>query len=189
MKKIIEKSFLDSAGIIKKSLTLSTKIETAVEMICDCIRNGHVVYLFGNGGSAADAQHIAAELIGRYKMERNSIPAISLSTDTSILTSISNDYSFSKIFSRQCDALVNEDDVIIAISTSGNSKNVINGVITAKKKKAKIVGLLGNNGGKLKKIVDIPLTVESNSTARIQEVHRVIYHIICELVEIELIKK
>ena len=189
MKKIIEKSFLDSAGIIKKSLTLSTKIETAVEMICDCIRNGHVVYLFGNGGSAADAQHIAAELIGRYKMERNSIPAISLSTDTSILTSISNDYSFSKIFSRQCDALVNEDDVIIAISTSGNSKNVINGVITAKKKKAKIVGLLGNNGGKLKKIVDIPLTVESNSTARIQEVHRVIYHIICELVEIELMKK
>jgi len=189
MKKEIEKSFLESTRVIKKSITLSKKIETVVEIVCECIRNNHVIYLFGNGGSAADAQHIAAELIGRYKIERNSIPAISFSTDTSILTSISNDYSFSKIFSRQCDALVNKDDVIIAISTSGNSKNIINGVITAKKKKAKIIGLLGNDGGKLKKMVDIPLTVESNSTARIQEVHRVIYHIICELVEIELMKK
>ena len=189
MKDLIKESFLESANIIRRSANLSTKIQQTSDIICKCIKDGNRVYLFGNGGSAADAQHIAAELIGRYKMERNSIPAISLSTDTSILTSILNDYSSDKIFSRQCEGLVNKNDVIIAISTSGNSKNVINGVKTAKKKKAKIIGLLGNNGGKLKELVDISLIVKSNSTAKIQEVHRVIYHIICELVEKELSKK
>ncbi len=189
MKDLIKKSFLESSDLIKKSTHLSKKIQDATNLICKCICSGNRVYLFGNGGSAADAQHIAAELIGRYKLERSSIPAISLSTDTSILTSISNDYSSSKIFSRQCEGLVNQNDVVIAISTSGNSKNVINGVITAKKKKAKIIGLLGNNGGKLKDLVDLPLIVKSNSTTRIQEVHRVIYHIMCELIEKELAKK
>jgi len=188
MKKIIQKRIFDSAKIIKKSAQLSNNIEKAVIMICDCVIEGNKIYLFGNGGSAADAQHIAAELIGRYKMERKSIPAISLNTDTSILTSVANDYSFNKIFSRQCEGLVNQDDVIIAISTSGNSKNVLNGIISAKKKGAKTIGLLGKNGGSIANLVDIPLIVDSCSTARIQEAHRVIYHIICELVEKELSK-
>lgn len=186
MTDLIKESFLESVDVIKNSLSLSDDIKKSSEILCKCIRDGNCVYLFGNGGSAADAQHIAAELIGRYKIERSSMPAISLSTDTSILTSISNDYSFDTIFSRQCEGLVNEKDVIIAISTSGNSKNVINGVITAKKKNAIVIGLLGNDGGKLQDIVDIPLIVKSKSTARIQEVHRIIYHILCELVEKEI---
>jgi len=189
MTDIIKESFAESLNVISDSVNLSDDIQKSSETICRCLLNGNRVYLFGNGGSAADAQHIAAELIGRYKLERNSIPAISLSTDTSILTSISNDYSFDTIFSRQCEGLLNEKDVVIAISTSGNSQNVINGVTTAKKKNAIVIGLLGNDGGKLKEIVDIPLIVESKSTARIQEAHRVIYHIICELVEKEIATK
>jgi len=189
MKEIIKKSFFESAKIIKKSSQLSSKIEEATIAICECLRNGNRIYLFGNGGSAADAQHIAAELVGRYKMKRKSIPAISFTTDTSILTSMSNDYSFNKIFSRQCEGLVNQGDIVIAISTSGNSMNVVNGVISARKKGAKIIGLLGKKGGNLKKMVDIPLIVDSCSTPRIQEVHRVIYHTICELVEKEFVNK
>ena len=189
MKEIIKKSFFESAKIIKKSSQLSSKIEEATIAICECLRNGNRIYLFGNGGSAADAQHIAAELVGRYKMKRKSIPAISFTTDTSILTSMSNDYSFNKTFSRQCEGLVNQGDIVIAISTSGNSMNVVNGVISARKKGAKIIGLLGKKGGNLKKMVDIPLVVGSCSTPRIQEVHRVIYHTICELVEKEFVNK
>ena len=189
MKEIIKKSFFESAKIIKKSSQLSSKIEEATIAICECLRNGNRIYLFGNGGSAADAQHIAAELVGRYKMKRKSIPAISFTTDTSILTSMSNDYSFNKTFSRQCEGLVNQGDIVIAISTSGNSMNVVNGVISARKKGAKIIGLLGKKGGNLKKMVDIPLIVDSCSTPRIQEVHRVIYHTICELVEKEFVNK
>ena len=151
--------------------------------IYNSLIDGNKIYLFGNGGSAADAQHIAAELIGRYKIERESIPAVSLTTDTSILSSLSNDYSFETIFSRQCESLVEKNDIVIAISTSGNSKNVINGIITAKKKGAKIIGLLGNNGGEMKNLIDIPIIVNSSSTDKIQEVHRIIYHIICDLIE------
>ena len=189
MKKIIQEKFLESAKIIQESSELSESIEKCVNVISTSLKNGKKICLFGNGGSAADAQHIAAELIGRYKMERSSIPAISFTTDTSILTSLSNDYSFETIFSRQCESLVNEKDIVIAISTSGNSKNVINGVIAAKKKNAVVIGFLGNDGGELKNIVDIPLIVKTKSTGRIQEVHRVIYHIICELVEKELVER
>jgi D-sedoheptulose 7-phosphate isomerase len=189
MKKIIEEKFLESAKIIQESLELSESIEKCVNLISTSLKNGKKICIFGNGGSAADAQHIAAELIGRYKMERSSIPAISFTTDTSILTSLSNDYSFETIFSRQCESLVNEKDIVIAISTSGNSKNVINGVNAAKKKSAVVIGFLGNDGGELENIVDIPLVVKTKSTGKIQEVHRVIYHIICELVERELVER
>ena len=189
MKDVIQEMLLESAETIKKSIQLSNKIEEAIIVICDCIKNGNKVYLFGNGGSAADAQHIAAELIGRYKMERNSIPSISLTTVTSVLTSLSNDYSFDNIFSRQCEALVSEGDVVLGISTSGNSVNVKNGIITSTERKAKTIGLLGNNGGIIKEYVDIPIIVEGSSTSNIQEVHRVIYHIICEFIETELAKK
>jgi D-sedoheptulose 7-phosphate isomerase len=189
MKKDIEKLFLESIEIIQDSMNLSDIIERTTKEISHCIENGHRIYIFGNGGSAADAQHIAAELIGRFKLERESVPAVALSTDTSILTSIANDYSYEKIFSRQCESLVNEGDVIIGISTSGNSKNVIEGIMMAKKKKAITIGLLGNNGGKIGEIVDIPIIVNSEITSKIQEVHRIVYHIICELLENELVKK
>tara|TARA_B110000438_G_scaffold171111_1_gene163480 strand:- start:13732 stop:14355 length:624 start_codon:yes stop_codon:yes gene_type:complete len=183
MNDLIEKKILESAEIIKESAQLSKKIENAVIEIYNSLIHEKKIYLFGNGGSAADAQHIAAELIGRYKIERKSIPAVSLTTDTSILSSLSNDYSFETIFSRQCESLVEKNDIVIAISTSGNSKNVINGINAAKIKGAKIIGLLGNDGGKIKNLVDIPIIVNSSSTDKIQEVHRVIYHIICELIE------
>jgi len=126
---------------------------------------------------------MAAELIGRFKIERESISAIALTTDTSVITSIGNDYDFNKIFSRQCESLVNENDVVIAISTSGNSDNVINGVLKAKEKGSFVVGLTGNSGGKLKSSADILLDVPSDDTARIQEGHRVIIHSLCELIE------
>ena len=140
-------------------------------------------YYFGNGGSAADSQHIAAELVGRYLCERKSIPAIALSTDTSILTALGNDYSFDQIFSRQCEGLVCENDVVIGISTSGNSKKCCQRIKIIQRKNAKTIGLLGNGGGLISKFVDIPIIVDSSSTPRIQEVHRVIYHVICDLVE------
>ena len=189
MKDSIEKLFLNSAECIKKSANLSEMIEKAIKEIVNCIEEGNKVIIFGNGGSAADAQHIAAELIGKFKKERKSFPAIALTTDTSILTSIGNDFSFDYIFSRQCESLVRKGDIVIGISTSGNSINVKNGIITSKEKQARTIALLGNHGGDIKEHVDIPIIVEDSSTSNIQEVHRVIYHIICEFVELELIKK
>ena len=186
MKNNIEKLFLDSAECIKKSVNLSEMVEKAIKEIISCLEKGNKIIIFGNGGSAADAQHIAAELVSKFKKDRKSFPAIALTTDTSILTSIGNDFSFDRIFSRQCEALVLEGDVVLGISTSGNSVNVKNGIITSRERKAKTIALLGNNGGIIKECVDIPIIVDSNNTARIQEVHRLLYHIICELVEKEL---
>ena len=177
-----------SADIIKKSISLNSEINITVDSIVNSIKNGNKLIIFGNGGSAADAQHIAAELIGRYKLERKSFPAISLTTDSSIITSLSNDYSYDVIFARQCESLVSQGDVVLGISTSGNSINVLEGLKISKLKGAITIGLLGNSGGKIKDVVDVPITVESNNTAKIQEVHRVLYHIICELVEKELVK-
>ena len=175
--------FDDSIEVITKSKNLSEKLNQSAIKIISCLKNNGKVILFGNGGSAADAQHMAAELIGRFKIERESISAIALTTDTSVITSIGNDYDFNKIFSRQCESLVNENDVVIAISTSGNSDNVINGVLKAKEKGSFVVGLTGNSGGKLKSSADILLDVPSDDTARIQEGHRVIIHSLCELIE------
>ena len=154
-----------------------------LDFVIKTLKKGNKIILFGNGGSAADAQHIAAELIGRFQLERKSFPAIALSTDSSVITSLSNDYSFDLVFSRQCESLVNKNDLVIGISTSGNSKNVVNGLKTAKEMGAYTIGLVGNTDGEIIKIVDIALTVDSKSTARIQEAHRTIYHVICELVE------
>lgn len=188
MKTEIKKEIIASAALIKDSVLLTSDIEKTVSVIVKCIKKGNKVVLFGNGGSAADAQHIAAELIGKYKKMRKSLPAISLTTNSSILTSVSNDYSFDYVFSRQCESLVKAGDVVIGISTSGYSKNVKNGLIISKKNRATTIGLLGNKGGDIKKIVDIPIIVNSSSTPRIQEVHRVIYHIICDNVENSLSK-
>ena len=181
--------FNQSVDTIKKSTTLSSEINRTIHLIIDSIQNGNKLIIFGNGGSAADAQHIAAEFIGRFKLERKSFPAIALTTDTSILTSLGNDYSYDVIFSRQCESLVVQGDVVMGISTSGNSKNVELGMITAQKRGAKTIGLLGNNGGSIKNYVDIPIIIDSSLTPRIQEVHRVIYHIICDIVEQKLSEK
>ena len=179
----IQNKILDSSESIKKSIENIPEIIRIIESITKSLKKGNKIILFGNGGSAADAQHIAAELVGRFGYDRKSLPAISLTTDTSVITSIGNDYSFEKIFSRQCESLVNKGDVVVGISTSGNSINVKNGLLVSKRNGAKTVGFLGHKGGHIKNIVDIPLIVNSNSTPRIQEVHRTSAHIICEMVE------
>lgn len=187
-KEKLETSLKESLETIKKIETLNDKIILVINKIINSVKDGKKIILFGNGGSAADAQHISAEFIGRFNIERKSIPALALTTDTSVLTSLGNDYSFDIIFSRQCESLVSKGDIVIGISTSGNSKNVQNGLITSKKKGAITIGFLGNNGGKIKEIADISLIIDSSSTPRIQEAHRVLYHIICEIVESELSK-
>jgi len=179
----VEQVFLESSKLIKDSSYLSSDIVECVDIIIKSLKKGKKIVLFGNGGSAADAQHIAAEFVGRFNLERKSIASIALTTDTSIITSIGNDYSFNMIFSRQCESIISKDDVVIGISTSGNSLNVINGLKTSKKNGAKTIGLLGNNGGKIKSIVDNHIIIKSKSTARIQEVHRIVSHLICDLVE------
>ena len=185
----IEKIFESSSNSILDSKKLSKQIENSITLIIKSIKNGNKIVLFGNGGSAADAQHMAAEFIGRFMKERKSFPAIALSTDSSIITAIGNDYSFEKVFSRQAESLVKKGDVIIAISTSGESKNILEGMKTSKKIGAKIISLTGENGIKMKKNSDIFLNVPSTITSRIQEVHRTIIHIICEMVEDELSKR
>ncbi len=155
-----------------------------LEQLCKIVRssllkNGKLL-IAGNGGSAADSQHLAAELIGRFQCERLPLPAIALTTDSSILSSIGNDYGFDYIFSRQVQALCFPDDVLIAISTSGNSQNLVLAVEEAKKKRAFTVGLLGKGGGKLAPIVDLPIIIDSNTTARVQECHILIAHILCQ---------
>ena len=178
--------FDDSMEVITKTKNLSEKLNQSAIKIISCLKNNGKVILFGNGGSAADAQHIAAEFLGRYKLKRKSIPAIALTSNSSTTTAIANDYDFSDIFSRQCESLVSKGDVVIGISTSGNSENVVKGLRTSKKNGGLTIGLLGNKGGKIKNIVDISLIVKATSIPRIQEAHRVIYHIICEIVEEEV---
>lgn len=187
--KIIEKNFEESILVIEKTKKLKKEILNITNVIVHSIENKNKIIIFGNGGSAADSQHFAAELVGRYKIERKSLPAIALTTDTSILTAIGNDYSFDHVFTRQCESLVNKGDIVIAISTSGNSKNVINAVKCSRKKFAKIIGFTGEKGGRLKKISDICIKIPSNSTPRIQEGHRIIMHIICDLIDRHFAKK
>ena len=151
-------------------------------MIKTLANDGKIMFM-GNGGSAADSQHIAAEFIGRFQKERRALPAIALTTDSSILTSLGNDYSFDIIFARQIEGLGRRGDLVVAISTSGNSQNVIEGVQKAKAMGIKTISLTGCGGGKLTGLCDINLIVPSNKTARIQESHMCLYHAICELVE------
>ena len=175
--------FDESIDVISKSKSLEKSIQNVIDKIISCFENGNKIIVFGNGGSAADSQHFAAEFIGRFLKERNSLPAISLTTDSSILTALGNDYSFETIFSRQCESIVKKNDIVFGISTSGNSTNVINGINTAKNYGGFTIGLLGSDGGELSKITDMSIIVPSNSIPRIQESQRVIMHIICEMVE------
>ncbi|ACX71924.1 phosphoheptose isomerase [Methanocaldococcus vulcanius M7] len=180
----MKKYFEESANVKLKFIEENEeKLKKAIEVIYNALKNGNKILICGNGGSAADSQHFAAEIVGRFKLERKGLPAIALTTDTSILTAIGNDYGFDKIFERQVEALGKEGDVLVGISTSGNSENVIKAVNKAKEMGIYTIGLLGKGGGKLKDIVDLALIVPSNNTARIQECHLTIYHVICEEVE------
>ena len=179
----ILKIFEKSVDVIHKSKSIAKDIHSIVNMIIETIENENKIIIFGNGGSAADAQHMSAEFVGRYLIDRESLPAIAITTDTAALTGIGNDYGFEQIFARQCEALVDNGDLIIAISTSGKSPNIIEGIKTCKKKKAKIIVLTGKNGNRLRRFSDIILQVPSKETPRIQEAHRTIIHIICEIVE------
>jgi D-sedoheptulose 7-phosphate isomerase len=155
----------------------------ATQIINKCFKSGGKILIFGNGGSASDAQHIASEFISRFLLERSALPAISLAADSSVLTSIANDYSYENIFVRQIEALGNKNDVAIGITTSGNSANVISGLKTAKSIGMTNVVFTGKNINKLKKLSKCIISVPSDSTARVQEVHITVAHIICELVE------
>ena len=161
----------------------STAIFEAAGLIIMCLRAGGKLLFFGNGGSAADAQHLAAEFVGRFVRERAGLPAIALTTDSSILTAVGNDYGFDQIFARQVQALGRPGDVAIAISTSGNSPNIIEGVKAARKGYLKTIGLSGKDGGLLAAEADVVITIASTSTARIQECHITIGHLFCELTE------
>jgi len=177
----------ESASILKAIAESGAgDIESAAQLIINAYRNGGKVVLLGNGGSAADAQHLAGELVGKFMLKRQAFPAIALTTNSSILTAVANDWSYDTVFSRQVEALVTEKDVIIGISTSGNSPNVIEAIKLGKKKGAKTIALTGGDGGKLADAADLVLSVPSDITPRIQEAHITIGHIICELVEREL---
>lgn len=159
------------------------RIAAVVELLVTALREGRKLLIMGNGGSAADAQHFAAEIVGRFRMERRALPAIALTTDTSILTAVGNDYGFDLIFRRQVEALAAAGDVVIGISTSGNSTNVRNALLAAAERDCRTVGLLGGDGGSIREIVELDLTVPSRETPRIQEGHVTIIHILCDLVE------
>jgi D-sedoheptulose 7-phosphate isomerase len=176
---IIEESIKTKERLIRQSNTIG---ELGL-LISNCINKGSKVYFFGNGGSAADAQHISAELVGKYQEKRKGLPSLALTTNTSVLTAIGNDFGYEFVFERQVESLVGSDDVVVGISTSGNSPNVINGIIAAKEIGAKTIGLTGENGGKLSDIADITLKVPSQNTQRIQECHIMVGHIICDIVE------
>jgi D-sedoheptulose 7-phosphate isomerase len=164
-------------------------IAAAALAIIKALKAKRTVYLCGNGGSAADAQHIAGELVGRYQRERKALAAVALSTDTSILTSIANDYAYEDVFARQVEALVREGDILWAFSTSGSSANVIKAARLAKEKGACVLAFTGRANSKLERIADICFCADSESTARSQEMHQVAYHIICELVEQSFCKR
>jgi len=178
-------SYINESVEIKKLFlnNNSEELKLIINLIIKCFKNKNKILVCGNGGSAADSQHFVAELVGRYKKEREALPAIALSTDTSNLTAIGNDYGFKNIFRRQVEALGNEDDILIGISTSGNSENIILAIEEARKKGMKTICLLGKFGGKIKDLCDLSIIVPSNNTPRIQEVHIMIIHIICEILE------
>lgn len=163
--------------------SFAAKIEQAAETVVAAYRKGKKILIMGNGGSAADAQHFAAELVGRYKRERKALPAIALTTDTSILTSVANDYSYADVFRRQVEAHALPGDVVIGISTSGNSENVIRALTLAKQIGAVTIAMSGGSGGKMTELADIALIAPSSDTPRIQEAHITMIHILCDVVE------
>ena len=189
MQSIIKHEFCEHIKASQNTLdSIADQIETASKICINSLKNGGKILIMGNGGSAADAQHIAAELVGRYKTERKGLPAIALTTDTSAITSIANDYGFLHVFDRQVEALAHKDDVIIGISTGGTSPNVVNALTAANKLDCKTIGLSGKDGGDFNALCDVNLVVNSDDTPRIQEMHILIGHTICHLIEQESFK-
>lgn len=158
-------------------------VEKIAKSIIASLKDGGCVYLCGNGGSAADCQHVAGEFVGRFRRERKALPAVALSTDTSVISSVANDYSFDNIFARQVEGLMNSNDILWAFSTSGNSKNIIAAAKQAKQIGAKVIGFTGKANSELEKLSDVCLSVDNSQTSTSQEVHMLAYHIICDLVE------
>ncbi|MBO8131481.1 MAG: D-sedoheptulose 7-phosphate isomerase [Candidatus Marinimicrobia bacterium] len=184
MRNEIKSQLLDSAKVKKRlSVEYLDVIEEAAVTLLDCIKSGHKVLLCGNGGSAADAQHLAAEMVVRLRLDRKPIRAISLTTDTSLITAMTNDYGFEDLFARQVEALGDEGDVLIGITTSGNSENVIRAVKKAKQMGLKSIVLTGKGGGRINNLADIMIIVPSNDVQRIQESHITIGHILCDIME------
>ena len=189
MKSIIKHEFSEHIKASQNTLdSIVDQIETASKICISSLKNGGKILIMGNGGSAADAQHIAAELVGRYKTERKGLPAIALNTDTSAITSIANDYGFLHVFDRQVEALAHKNDVVIGISTGGTSPNVVNALNTANKLGCKTIGLSGKDGGEFNALCNVNLLVSSNDTPRIQEMHILIGHTMCHLIELEFIE-
>ena len=184
MKEMIKAEFEAHQKTIEATIDkLIPNVETASQMLIDTLKNGNKILLCGNGGSASDAQHIAAELTGRYKSERKGLPGIALNTDTSALTAIANDYGYDRVFDRQVEALANEGDLLIGISTSGNSENVISALKTAREMGCNCLGLSGRDGGAMNEVCDLNIIVPSEDTPRIQEMHILIGHTLCQAVD------
>ena len=184
MQSTIKNEFNEHIKVSKKTIESSSKlIEIAANICIDSLKKGNKILIFGNGGSAADAQHIAAEIVGRYKVERKGLSAIALTTDTSVITSISNDFGYLHVFNRQVEALANEGDVLIGISTGGSSTNVISALKLAKELGCRAIGLSGKDGGKFNALCDVNLIAISDDTPRIQEMHILIGHTICHLID------
>jgi D-sedoheptulose 7-phosphate isomerase len=184
MENIILKRFKESSEVKSRFLRENLpKLLDVIKLVSHTFEAGNKLLFFGNGGSAADAQHLAAEFVNRYVMDRPPLPAIALTTDASVLTSISNDVAFNEIFSKQIRALGKERDVAIGITTSGNSPNIVKAFEVAKEMGIKTIALTGNDGGMIAKMADFPLVVPSTSTPRIQEAHILIGHVLCEMVE------
>ena len=184
MQSIIKHEFSEHIKVSVETIkSIGKPIEIAAKICIDSLKNGNKILIFGNGGSAADAQHIAAELVGRYKTERKGIPAIALTTDTSAITAIANDYGYFHVFDRQVEALANKGDVAIGISTGGGSANVISALKLAKDIECKTIGFSGRDGGDMSTLCDINLVVPAEDTPRIQEMHIVIGHTICHLID------
>lgn len=184
MQSIIRHEFREHLKVSKETMdSISSAIEKAAKLCIDSLQNGRKILIFGNGGSAADSQHIAAEIVGRYKIERKGLPAIALTTDTSALTAIGNDYGYLHVFERQVEALANEGDVLIGISTGGTSANVISALKLSNKLGCKAIGFSGKSGGELNTLCDVNIVVPSEDIPRIQEMHIFIGHTICHLID------
>ena len=186
MKTKAEAILKETAALHEALVGLSENIEQVARLIVNALAAGRCVYVMGNGGSAADAQHLAGELVGRFEMERRPLPCLALTTDTSVLTSVANDYGVEEVFLKQVQAFAGKGDVVVGISTSGNSANVNRALQEARRKGAVTIGLTGRTGGRMASLCDGLLCVPADHTPRIQEAHQTVIHIICHLAEQEL---
>lgn len=183
MKELINKHIQEHNDVLDSILKLDESIEKVANVFISCLKKGGTIFWCGNGGSASDSQHLAGELVGRFVGERRPLKSIALTADSAVMTCIVNDYGYEHIFSRQIEALGSKGDVLVGITTSGNSKNVLNAFEVAKNKGVRTIGLLGKGGGLAKDLVEESIIVSSNSTARVQEMHILIGHILCDLIE------